>query len=76
MFGPAERWLVDGGPATVGVIASVTRSFCPRPRLCWLISGRDGVPWSHLCAGDRATPGQHYAAFARIGTTRPGPARP
>ena len=25
---PAERWLVDGGPATVGVIASVTRSFC------------------------------------------------
>jgi GTP 3',8-cyclase len=25
---PAERWLVDGGPATVGVIASVTRPFC------------------------------------------------
>ncbi len=25
---PAERWLVDGGPATVGIIASVTRSFC------------------------------------------------
>lgn len=25
---PAERWLVDGGPATVGVIASMTRSFC------------------------------------------------
>jgi cyclic pyranopterin phosphate synthase len=25
---PAERWLVDGGPATVGVIASVTRKFC------------------------------------------------
>jgi cyclic pyranopterin phosphate synthase len=25
---PAERWLVDGGPATVGVIASVTRNFC------------------------------------------------
>ena len=25
---PAERWLVDGGPATVGVIASVTRHFC------------------------------------------------
>ncbi|MEE2031197.1 GTP 3',8-cyclase MoaA [Rhodococcus chondri] len=25
---PAERWTVDGGPATVGVIASVTRSFC------------------------------------------------
>jgi cyclic pyranopterin phosphate synthase len=25
---PAERWLVDGGPATVGVIGSVTRSFC------------------------------------------------
>jgi cyclic pyranopterin phosphate synthase len=25
---PAERFLVDGGPATVGVIASVTRSFC------------------------------------------------
>jgi cyclic pyranopterin phosphate synthase len=25
---PAESWLVDGGPATVGVIASVTRSFC------------------------------------------------
>lgn len=25
---PAETWLVNGGPATVGVIASVTRPFC------------------------------------------------
>ncbi|WP_369182895.1 GTP 3',8-cyclase MoaA [Streptomyces sp. Y1] len=25
---PAERWLVDGGPGGVGVIASVTRPFC------------------------------------------------
>jgi cyclic pyranopterin phosphate synthase len=25
---PAERWLVDGGPASVGVIGSVTRNFC------------------------------------------------
>ncbi|MFJ6215836.1 GTP 3',8-cyclase MoaA [Streptomyces sp. NPDC092296] len=25
---PAERWLVDGGPAVVGVIGSVTRPFC------------------------------------------------
>lgn len=25
---PAEQWLVDGGPGTVGIIASVTRSFC------------------------------------------------
>jgi cyclic pyranopterin phosphate synthase len=25
---PAERWLVDGGPATVGVIGSVTRPCC------------------------------------------------
>ncbi len=25
---PAERWLVNGGPDTVGVIASVTRPFC------------------------------------------------
>ena len=25
---PAEQWTVDGGPATVGIIASVTRSFC------------------------------------------------
>ena len=25
---PAEEWLVDGGPATVGIIACVTRSFC------------------------------------------------
>ncbi len=25
---PAEQWLVDGGPATVGVVASVTRPFC------------------------------------------------
>jgi cyclic pyranopterin phosphate synthase len=25
---PAERWLVDGGPARVGVNASVTRPFC------------------------------------------------
>lgn len=25
---PAESWLVDGGPETVGIIASVTRSFC------------------------------------------------
>lgn len=25
---PAERWIIDGGPATVGVIASVTAPFC------------------------------------------------
>jgi cyclic pyranopterin phosphate synthase len=25
---PAEKWLVDGGPATVGIIGSVTRPFC------------------------------------------------
>jgi len=25
---PAEEWIVDGGPGTVGIIASVTRSFC------------------------------------------------
>ncbi|MBL1069145.1 GTP 3',8-cyclase MoaA [Streptomyces sp. 7-21] len=25
---PAERWIVDGGPYRVGVIASVTRPFC------------------------------------------------
>ena len=25
---PAERWVVDGGPGTVGVIGSVTRPFC------------------------------------------------
>jgi cyclic pyranopterin phosphate synthase len=25
---PAEDWMVDAGPATVGIIASVTRSFC------------------------------------------------
>jgi cyclic pyranopterin phosphate synthase len=25
---PAELWLVDGGPATVGVIASVSHAFC------------------------------------------------
>jgi cyclic pyranopterin phosphate synthase len=25
---PAEAWFVDGGPATVGVVASVTRPFC------------------------------------------------
>ncbi|MFD1715808.1 GTP 3',8-cyclase MoaA [Amnibacterium flavum] len=25
---PAEEWLVDGGPHTVGIIASVTRPFC------------------------------------------------
>jgi cyclic pyranopterin phosphate synthase len=25
---PAEKWLVNGGPSTVGVIGSVTRSFC------------------------------------------------
>ncbi|MCV7193475.1 GTP 3',8-cyclase MoaA [Mycolicibacterium brumae] len=25
---PAERWLLDGGPAAVGVIASVTAPFC------------------------------------------------
>ena len=25
---PAERWLVDGGPAVVGVVGSVTRPFC------------------------------------------------
>jgi len=25
---PAQRWLVNGGPATVGIIGSVTESFC------------------------------------------------
>jgi cyclic pyranopterin phosphate synthase len=25
---PAEQWWVDGGPATVGIVASVTRPFC------------------------------------------------
>lgn len=25
---PAERWLVDGGPAEVGIVGSVTRPFC------------------------------------------------
>lgn len=25
---PAQRWLVDGGPATVGIIASVSEPFC------------------------------------------------
>ncbi|GAY08977.1 GTP 3',8-cyclase MoaA [Pseudonocardia sp. N23] len=25
---PAERWVVDGGPTMVGIIASVTRPFC------------------------------------------------
>ena len=25
---PAETWLVNGGPASIGIIASVTRSFC------------------------------------------------
>lgn len=25
---PAEEWVIDTGPATVGIIASVTRSFC------------------------------------------------
>jgi cyclic pyranopterin phosphate synthase len=25
---PAKRWLVDGGPATVGIIASVSEPFC------------------------------------------------
>jgi cyclic pyranopterin phosphate synthase len=25
---PAERWIVDGGPHSVGIIASVTRPFC------------------------------------------------
>lgn len=25
---PAQRWLVDGGPATVGIIGSVTENFC------------------------------------------------
>ncbi len=25
---PAQRWLVDGGPGTVGIIASVTEPFC------------------------------------------------
>ena len=25
---PAQRWYLDGGPANVGVIASVTKPFC------------------------------------------------
>lgn len=27
---PAQRWLIDGGPASVGVIASVSEPFCGR----------------------------------------------
>jgi len=27
---PAEQWAIDGGPSTLGVIASVTRAFCER----------------------------------------------
>lgn len=25
---PAERWLIDGGPATVGIVGAVSRPFC------------------------------------------------
>ena len=47
---PAEQWTVDGGPATVGVIGSVTRPFCgacDRTRLT-----ADGQIRNCLFAGD------------------------
>jgi cyclic pyranopterin phosphate synthase len=49
---PAETWLVDGGPARVGVIGSITRPFCAdcdRTRLT-----ADGQVRSCLFGGDEA----------------------
>ena len=50
---PAELWRVDGGPATVGVIASVSHAFCSacdRTRLT-----ADGQVRNCLFAGRRPT---------------------
>ena len=62
---PAQLWLVDGGPATVGIIASVSHAFCSacdRTRLT-----ADGQVRNCLfaAAGDRPA----RAACARAPTT-------
>ena len=59
---PAEEWLVDGGPATVGVIGSVTRPFCgacDRVRLT-----ADGQIRNCLFARDRDRPADALRAGA------------
>ena len=65
---PAEVFLVDGGPATVGVIGSVTRPFCgacDRVRLT-----ADGQIRNCLFARTRTT------CAARCGRARPTPTWP
>ena len=67
---PAEEWLVDGGPATVGIIASVTRSFCSacdRTRIT-----AEGTVRSCLFGDDETD----LRALLRGGATRPRDRRP
>ena len=66
---PAEAFLVDGGPATVGVIASVTRPFCgacDRVRLT-----ADGQLRNCLFARDRERPAGRRCGPERPTTTWP-----
>ncbi|MGW4520380.1 GTP 3',8-cyclase MoaA [Amycolatopsis sp. NPDC004378] len=58
---PAERWLVDGGPGDVGVIASVTRPFCAACERTRLTA--DGAVRSCLFSNDETD----LRALARAG---------
>ena len=66
---PAETFLVDGGPARVGVIASVTRPFCgacDRVRLT-----ADGQVRNCLFARDETRPARRRCAPAPPTTSSP-----
>ena len=81
---PAEEWLVDGGPATVGIIASVTRSFCAacdRTRITAegtvrsCLFGDDETDLRGLLRGGaRTTRRSPTAGAPRCGTSRPATA--
>ena len=82
--GPAEEWLVDGGPATVGIIASVTRSFCdgvrPHPhhrrghRALLPVRRRRDRPARLCCAAAPTTRPSPTGGARRCGASRPGTA--
>ena len=78
---PAERWLVDGGPATVGVIASVTRPFCgacDRTRLTAdgqvrsCLFARTETDLRACCAAGRPTARSPTRGGRRCGASSPG----
>ena len=81
---PAERWLVDGGPHRVGVIASVTRPFCRglrphpahrrRPGAQLPVRPRGDRPARAPCAPAPRTRRSPSSGGRRCGARRPDPA--